>query len=222
MKILIAEDDLTSRKMLESVLETWGHDFESAADGNEAWQRLQEPEAPKLVILDWMMPEMDGVEICRRLREQERDREEPTPTYIILLTVRTSKKDIVEGLDAGANDYVTKPFDANELRARVDVGRGVVELQVALAERVEQLQNALEHIETLRGILPICMYCHKIRDDEESWERLEKYIMEHSDAEFSHSICPECVEKHFPNSKPDESCKAAGQQEIDSPTARSY
>jgi DNA-binding response OmpR family regulator len=197
MKILIAEDDRTSRLMLEAVLKSWGHDVTSAEDGSEAWRLLQEPDAPRLAVLDWMMPGMDGAEICGRLRKK-REKDDSLSTYIILLTIRTSKEDIVEGLDAGANDYITKPFDINELRARVDVGRRVVELEDALAERVSELRNALEHIETLQGVLPICMYCHKIKNDAESWDRLEKYISEHSDAEFSHSICPDCAEEHFP------------------------
>jgi len=194
MKILIAEDSPTSRRVLEIVLAKWGYEVVSTVDGKEAWEKLQGADAPRLAVLDWMMPEMSGVEVCRRLRRSDTR----SPTYVILLTARDAKKDLVEGLNAGADDYVAKPFDHGELRARIEVGCRVIELQAALAQRVEELQNALDHVKTLQGILPICMYCHRIRGDEESWERIEKYIGEHTDAEFSHGLCPECRRKHYP------------------------
>jgi len=139
MRILIAEDNLTSRRILESILVKWNYDVISACDGNEAWEKLQEKDHPKLIILDWMMPGINGVEICRRLRQAEA----VEPIYIILLTARDEKNDIVEGLGAGADDYIPKPFDKDELRARIDVGRRVVELQAALLEK-EKLQVIFE------------------------------------------------------------------------------
>ena len=107
------------------------------------------------------------------------------------------KEDIVAGLEAGANDHITKPFDRDELKARVRVGQRVIELQSALADRVRELEEAMSHIRTLQGILPICMHCHRIRNDQESWERIESYIQEHSEAQFSHGLCPECLEKYY-------------------------
>ena len=107
----------------------------------------------------------------------------------------------MEGLGAGANDYIVKPFNREELRARVKVGERIIKLQSSLAARVEELQEALSHIKTLQGILPICMYCHKIRDDKEAWGRIESYIEKHSEVRFSHSLCPECLEKHYLKSK---------------------
>jgi hypothetical protein len=98
----------------------------------------------------------------------------------------------------GADDYIAKPYDIPELRARVDVGRRMVEVQGQLVDRVRELRAALDHVKTLQGILPICMHCHKIRNDSNSWDRIEKYIEEHSKAEFSHGLCPECLEKHYP------------------------
>ncbi|MCX7016680.1 MAG: response regulator transcription factor [Candidatus Sumerlaeota bacterium] len=195
MRILIAEDDLTSRRLLEAMLTKWDYDVVVACDGAQAWTALQAPGAPRLAILDWMMPEMDGVEICRRVRQ----RDSRDPTYIILLTALSRKKDMATGLDAGANDYIAKPFDKDELRARVRVGQRVVDLQGALADRVRELQESLAHIRTLQGILPICMHCHRIRNDQQSWERIERYIEGHSDAHFTHSLCPECLEKHYPD-----------------------
>jgi sigma-B regulation protein RsbU (phosphoserine phosphatase) len=196
MRILIAEDDLTSRRMLEAMLAKWGYEVVVARDGNEAWQILQSDHAPQLVILDWMMPGMDGVEICRSLRGRSTGE---APPYLILLTTRDSKDDIVSGLRAGADDYITKPFDRGELQARVQVGERVMQLQCALAARITELQDALSHVRTLQGILPICMHCHRIREDHDSWQRIEKYIQEHSDVEFSHGLCPDCLRRHYPD-----------------------
>ena len=139
MKILIAEDNETSRQILEAVLVKWNYDVVSVCDGNEAWEKLKEKDAPRLIVLDWMMPGKNGVELCRQLR----NRHNAGPTYIILLTARDDKNDIVEGLNAGADDYISKPFDKEELRARIEVGRRMVELQSSLIER-EKLQTIFE------------------------------------------------------------------------------
>ena len=195
MRILIAEDDITSRALLKHMLTEWGYEVVVTKDGSEAWEALQAEDAPRLAILDWMMPGLDGVEVCRKVRQLDVS----NPTYIILLTIRSSKKDIVAGLEAGADDYIGKPYETDELRVRVKVGERITALQSALAEQVHSLRKALAHVKTLQGILPICMHCHKIRNDQQSWERLEKYIAKHSDAEFSHGLCPECLEKHYPD-----------------------
>jgi len=176
------------------VLTKWGYEVIPVWDGLEAWKALRQEDAPRLAILDWMMPGMDGAEVCRKARELATQ----SPTYIVLLTALGRKEHVVTGLEAGANDYVTKPFDRNELRARLEVGRRVVELQSALANRVTELEKALEHIKTLQGILPICVHCHKIRDDQESWQRIENYIEAHSSVQFSHGLCPECRRKFYP------------------------
>ncbi len=198
MKILVAEDDETSRSLLVALLGRWGYLVEAVADGLQAVDRFQQPDSPKLAILDWVMPGLDGVEVCRRVRALS----DPEPPYIVLLTARGEKSEIIRGLQAGANDYVTKPYDPEELRARVGVGRRMLELQQALAARVRELQEAQAHIKTLQGILPICMHCHKIRTDQRSWEQLEHYLSQHSDAQFSHSICPECLRRHYPQYAP--------------------
>lgn len=195
MRILIAEDDITSRALLKHMLAEWGYEVIVTKDGNEAWKALQAEEAPRLAILDWVMPRLDGVEVCRKVRQLD----VPNPTYIILLTSRSSKKDIVAGLEAGADDYIGKPYETDELRVRVKVGERMTVLQSAIAEKVNSLQEALAHVKTLQGILPICMHCHKIRNDQQSWERLDKYIAEHSDAQFSHGLCPQCMGKHYPD-----------------------
>ncbi len=193
MKALIADDDLTYRRMLQALLAKWGYEVLVTSDGDSAWQVLQAPDAPQIAILDWMMPGKDGVEICRQIRESSQS----NPKYIILLTSKGGKEDVVSGLDAGADDYITKPFESEELRARVQVGERILRLQSELATRVKELQEALDQIETLEGILPICMYCKKIRNDQNYWQQVESYISQHSQAEFTHGLCPECFEKHI-------------------------
>jgi len=199
MRILIAEDDVTSRTVLVAMLRKSGHDVVETVNGAAAWDALQQPGAPALGVLDWMMPEMDGPEVVRRLRALQTDR----PPYIIMLTARGEKADIVAGLDAGANDYLAKPFDPGELRARVEVGRRMVEMQDTLAAKVEELRQALDQIKTLRGIVPICANCKKIRDDRGYWNQVEAYVCDHTEAEFSHDICPECMKKLYPEFEKD-------------------
>jgi CheY-like chemotaxis protein len=190
MRILIAEDDRVSRRLLESHLQKWGHEVVVVEDGSQALAALQADDAPELAILDWMMPGVDGVEICRRLRAAASSR----PLHLILLTARMGREDLLEGLEAGADDYVIKPFDPRELRARVQVGQRVIELQRALQERVQQLEDALAQVDQLQGMLPICAYCKKIRDDRNYWHQVETYVTAHTAARFSHGICPDCLQ----------------------------
>jgi DNA-binding response OmpR family regulator len=190
MRILIAEDDAVLRRVLEATLVRWGYETVIAKGGEEALAALQKEDAPLLVILDWMMPDINGLEVCRRVRNVP----SATPVYIIMLTVKTEKANIVEGLGAGANDYITKPFDRHELRARVQAGETIVSLQQNLAARVEELETALGKVKQLQAILPICSYCKNIRDDQNYWQQVETYISEHTDMQFSHSICPDCYE----------------------------
>lgn len=188
MRVLIAEDDPVSRRLLEATLKKFGFEVILAATGGEAWVVLQGENAPSLAILDWMMPEIDGIEICRRVRQLPT----ATPPYLILLTARSEKTDVVIGLDAGANDYLTKPFDRSELRARIQVGTHVLELQKALVGRVKELEDALSQVKQLQGLLPICSYCSKIRSEQNYWQRVESYLSEHAQVAFSHGICPDC------------------------------
>lgn len=190
-RVLIAEDDPTSRRLLQVTLEKWGFRVEVCCDGHEAWQALQCDEAPQLAILDWMMPGIDGVEICRRLRALPQQR----VCYAILLTAKDQKQDLAEGLGSGADDYIVKPFDPRELRARLQVGLRLLSLQQALAGRVLELEEALTQVKLLQGLLPICSYCKNIRDDNNYWQQIESYVAAHSEAQFSHSICPTCYER---------------------------
>ncbi len=190
MDILLAEEDATSRRMLEIALQQWGHRVLVATDGQSAYETLSRDDAPPLAIFDWKMPQLDGPTLCRRLRDNPAKRS----LYVILLTTRAEKKDVVAGLDSGADDYITKPFDHEELRARINVGVRLVGLQQRLSERVAELETALKRIKQLQGLLPICSYCKSIRNDDNYWQRVEEYIVQHSDARFSHGICPKCFE----------------------------
>lgn len=189
MRILIAEDDPISCRVLESALRKWGHEVIVTGDGRTACQTLLESDPPPLAILDWMMPEMDGVEVCRHIRTAQ----PAEGMYLILLTAKGTKADIVTGLQAGANDYMTKPFDHGELYARIRVGERTLELRAKLADRVTELEEALSRVKQLQGLLPICSYCRKVRDDKNYWCQVESYVSAHSEARFTHGICPECM-----------------------------
>ena len=196
MKILIADDDAVSRRLLEATLDGWGYEVVTATGGAAAWKMLSKPDAPHLAILDWMMPDLDGLEVCRRVRDLPGgDR-----LYVLVLTAKTQKEDVVAGLQSGADDYVLKPFHLDELKARVAVGRRIVELQDNLADRILALESALAEVKQLRGLLPICSYCKRIREGEEYSKSVEEYLTEHSEAQFSHGVCSDCFEKFV---KPD-------------------
>ena len=193
MRILVAEDDAVTRKLLESTLGRLRFEVIAVADGNAAWNALETlkgKDAPELALLDWMMPGLEGIQILRRLRT--------TPgfelLYVILLTSRTDKEDVAYGLAAGANDYIAKPFDPSELEARVRVGERMVKLQRSLAARVAELEVALAHVQRLQGLLPICSYCKKVRNETNYWEQVDSYLTSHSDVQLTHGICPQCME----------------------------
>jgi phosphoserine phosphatase RsbU/P len=203
MKVVIADDDRIAAAVLAQTLRRWDFDVTVTADGAEALDRLQAAgSAPTLAILDWMMPRIEGADVCRRVRL-----EMPLANmYLMLLTSLESKERVVAGLDAGADDYLIKPFHPEELRARINVGVRVLALQERLAERVKELQDALASVKQLRGLLPICSYCKRIRADDQYWIQVESYIAERSNAQFSHGICPPCasalereIERHKTN-----------------------
>jgi phosphoserine phosphatase RsbU/P len=174
MRALVADDDRITTALLAGALRDWQFDVSTVHDGAEAWETLSASTEATLAILDWMMPSLQGPEVCGRVRAHP----SLPPIYILLLTARTARADIVAGLDAGADDYLAKPFDLDELRARVHVGKRMLE--------------ALTRVIQLSGLLPICSYCKRIRSDHNYWEQVEGYITQHSNAVFSHGICPEC------------------------------
>lgn len=190
MRILIADDDRVAAMILRRAAERLGLDPVVAHDGEQAWQMVQEHPPVAIAIFDWMMPGADGLELCRRIRQDAAR----SHMYLMLLTARDGRADLVTAFAAGADDYLTKPFDSEELRARVQVGIRIVSLQERLAQRVADLQEALSRVKQLSGLLPICSYCKRIRSDEDYWEQMESFVSEHSEAEFSHGICPTCFE----------------------------
>jgi len=188
MQILIADDDAISRRLATHALSGCGADVSVAEDGHAAWAQIQARRQSTVLVLDREMPGIDGLDLCRRARLL------PTfpPLYIVMVTSAAETVDITAGLDAGADDYVIKPFNAAELRARAQVGMRMAALQESMARRLSELEQALANVKQLRGLLPMCAYCKKIRVDNKYWQQLEGYLSDHSDAEFSHGICPEC------------------------------
>ncbi len=197
VRVLIAEDDPVSRQLLQAFLQKWGYEPIVAGDGDEAWAALNVEDPPSMAILDWMMPGLEGPEVARRLRGLEESRPSSDSCYVILLTAKETTADIVEGFSAGVDDYVTKPFNKDELRSRVTVGARMLDLRKRLADRVRELEIALATVETLQGLLPMCSYCKKIRDDTDYWTDVESYIERYSGAEFSHGVCPDCYDTHL-------------------------
>ena len=196
MRVLLAEDEAVSRRLLEATLSRFGYEVLTVDDGLQAWEQLNSERPPLLALLDWSMPGLDGPEICRRIRSRPGGH---GYTYMLLVTARAAKQDVVEGLSAGADDFISKPVDAAELRARLRVGERIVRLEQDLSLKVRDLEVAAEHVKELQGMIPICMHCKRIRNQEQLWEKVETYIETRSGAKFSHALCTECLDKHYPN-----------------------
>jgi phosphoserine phosphatase RsbU/P len=191
LQVLVADDEPVSRTVVSAMLKKAGYPVILANDGEQAWKKLDSVDSPSLALLDWEMPGLQGPEVVQRIRS----RATQTPTYVILLTSRDSSADIVQGLRAGADDYVTKPANEDELIARVNVGARVVQLQLALEDRVRSLEEALANVKALQTLLPMCAYCKSIRNDQNYWEKVETYFSQHSNVSFTHSYCPNCYER---------------------------
>ena len=177
MNLLLAEDDAVARLTLSAVLKGLGYEVTEAEHGGEAWANLQLGYFP-MVISDWQMPEVNGPELCRRMRARATDRY----SYFLMVTATGGKKRYLEGMEAGADDFITKPIDIDELRARLKA-----------AERILGLRH---HVQQFEGLLPICAYCKRIRDASEKWESIERYVEARSEAQFSHGYCPDCYGKY--------------------------
>lgn len=174
MKVLIAEDDPVSGLALVGKLKRLGHEVTVTKNGRDAWYAYRTGN-PQIVITDWMMPVVDGPDLCRMIRADARVQY----TYIIMLTTSESKEDYIAGMNAGADDFVTKPFDLEGLKARLRV-----------AERVLNLQSTVDQLE---GLLPICSYCKKIRDGNNVWQPVEDYVEHRTDTSFEQTLCPDCA-----------------------------
>jgi DNA-binding response OmpR family regulator len=205
--LLIIDDISENIQVLGHVLTKEDYSISFATDGRQALEMVAEDDFD-LILLDIMMPQMDGYEVCRRIKKMPTKCDIP----VIFLTARTEVGDIVKGFQVGAVDYVTKPFNAHELLARVRThielrrarftidrrNRELVRKNDVLEKLNTELNSALARIKSLEGILPICSYCSKIRDEEGGWHQLETYISKHSSAEFSHGICPTCMRRYHP------------------------
>jgi CheY-like chemotaxis protein len=190
--ILVVDDNEHNLTLIGKLVESAGYEAVLASSGSQALEFLA-AEHPDLILLDVMMPEMDGYALCDQLKRDEAFRELP----VLFLTAKADADDVARGFAAGAVDYIAKPFHAAELRARV---RTHLELKLqrdALARRTAELEQALSQVKTLRGLLPICAWCKKIRNDQGYWDQLESYLSVHTDATFSHAICPDCAERNF-------------------------
>lgn len=187
-QILVAEDDPLERKIVTDLLKQNGYEVISVEDGLKAWDVLKGEEPPAVVLLDWMMPGLDGPQLLDKIRSQAALRN----LYVIFLTVKNTSGEISDSLNRGAQDFITKPFDVEELLARIRVAYRTVDLQRQLADRIVALEQAFRRISQLEGILPICASCKKIRDPQNKWKTVEHYLSEHVPVSFSHGYCPEC------------------------------
>lgn len=177
--ILVVDDNPQNLQVVASTLIDQEFDPTMCQGGEQALEWLEDHE-PELILLDVSMPKMDGFTLCRLLKNNEQWAHVP----VIFLTARTEIEDVLEGFDVGAVDYIAKPFHRRELLARVRLHL--------------ELKWAREEIQTLRGILPICSICKKIRDEKGYWERVDWYISQHSATQFSHALCPECMKEKYP------------------------
>jgi sigma-B regulation protein RsbU (phosphoserine phosphatase) len=175
MKILVADNDVFSRTLCGAMLNRLGHDPVLVADGQEAIEAYRRTHFP-LVISDWVMPRVDGLELCNLIRAERRQ----NYTYIMLLTIPEGTQNLLEGLHAGADDFITKPFNETVLKARITV-----------SQRIVNIQNVNR---AFARLIPICSYCKKVRNDSDYWQRLDEFLLDQPDLPLSHGICPECYQ----------------------------
>jgi DNA-binding response OmpR family regulator len=193
LRVLIADDDPIARRFLERAVSRAGYEAVVVSAGDEAWQVLSTEDGPSVAVLDWMMPGLTGIEVCEKVRAAGLR----IPPYLIVLTSRGATDDVVQALRAGADDHITKPFEIEELRARLAVGVRIVTLQRQLADRILALQDALAHVQQLQGLIPICAWCRQVRSDGDFWEQVESYLARRSGLQFSHAICPTCRKREL-------------------------
>lgn len=185
--VLIVDDSVTNIQVIGRMLRDNGCEVAIGMDGLQGIEIATEI-IPDLILLDIMMPKMDGYEACKRLKQNPKTQEIP----IIFLTAKDQSEDIIKGFELGAVDYIKKPFSSTELLARVDT-------HLKLHWTIMKLEQALKEVKTLKGLLPICANCKKVRDDEGYWQSVEKYISVRSEAKFTHSICPDCIKELYPD-----------------------
>ena len=173
MKVLIAEDGGVARKILETNLKKWGYEVLATQNGSQAWDELSKKDAPNLAILDWLMPDLTGPEICKKVRDIEADKY----TYIILVTARGQKDDIFEGFAAGADDYLTKPYDKQELFWRLKVGERILRLQGSLKKKTNKIEEVINDFKLIQSMIPACKECERSRDIENFLDKLGTLLL---------------------------------------------
>jgi PleD family two-component response regulator len=190
-RVLVAEDHARTRESLLALVKHHGYEATGVADGVAALNTIIGSDPPDIALVDWEMPRMDGLRLCQAVRALHA----PSYVYMILVTARDTPEDVIAGLDAGADDFLTKPVDAAQLLARMRSGERVLALEHRLERRITELEESQEKVRKLKRLLPICMYCKKIRDDGEYWREIEAYIHDQTGTDFSHGICPNCMPK---------------------------
>jgi phosphoserine phosphatase RsbU/P len=192
-RVLIVDDEPINVMIAERILQKSDYETISANHGNEALEIMQN-EQIDLILLDLMMPDINGFEVCEKLMKNDKTKNIP----VIFLTAVTDKESIIKGFEVGGKDYLTKPFNTTELVARVKTHVDLKLTRDSQSKLIKELKAALDEIDTLSGLLPICSHCKKIRDDSGYWQGVEHYIAARSDAEFSHGICPDCMREYYP------------------------
>lgn len=196
LRILIADDDAEILHATARVVKSLEHEVIQASSFRETWQLIQTSPPPDMVLLDVNLGDGDGTELCRRIKEDASLRQ----IFVVLISgSRAASDDQAAGLEGGADGYIGRPVPNRELRARIQAMSRIVAAERERDRLIAELQEAQKNIRILKGFLPICLHCKKIRDDAGFWNRLEAYISEHTDAMLSHSICPECAKKHYPD-----------------------
>jgi len=195
--VLIAADDILVLQTLESNVDNLGLEAIVAFDDRAILHFMEQDDRPPMVILDSTLPRMDTAAVCRRIRLSS----DGALPYIILISPDAPEGKRAFDPNSSPDDFISRPFTAGELHTRISVGMRVIDLEANLEARLLELNNAEKRIKKLSGLLPICYHCKKIRDDTGYWNELEKYITDHSDAEFSHAICPGCLSRYYPDVK---------------------
>jgi PleD family two-component response regulator len=191
--VLIVDDVPENVELLYSVLKDEGYRFAIALNAAETYKAIKK-EVPDLILLDIMLPDGNGFALAEQIISTHQDRYIP----IIFITARAHAEDKVKGFQSGGVDYITKPFEETEVSARVKTHIDLKLARQKQADLIQQLQQALNEVQQLRGIIPICARCKKVRNDEGFWMQVEHYISEHSQAEFSHGLCPNCMQAMYP------------------------
>lgn len=191
-RVLVAEDDEKTCTALTFLLHRHGFEVTVVHDGQAALEILTAPNPPHIALLDWEMPRMDGLAVCRTVRALPEG--VYSYTYMIMVTARDEATDMLAAFAAGVDDFLSKPVDSGQLLARLHCGKRVLSLEQRCTQRIAELERALDEVRQLKRLLPICMYCKKVRDDGDYWQEIDAYLHDQTGTDFSHGVCPGCVE----------------------------